>query len=175
MRHRWFVLTVFAIEAFIVLLCAILLYAKAIDLYSNTNLIILFLLSSVFGSQGVVTKALEVKALPMPAVVTGLMGDLLADPNLFKPFGQNRLRNERTLFLLIFFCGGITGGAILRYVNPATVLIVVATAKTLGCAGYLLVPARVAPESKLAPKQAPVVRDDSKLSDVEGHASLEKI
>lgn len=118
---------------------AILVYTHAVDLDKSTNLVMLFFLSWVFGSQGVASKALAVPGIAMPAVVTGAMGDLLGDPKLFAPLRENKTRNQRAIFVIIFFCGGIVGGAVLRYVNAALVLVLTASMKLLGAACFLLV------------------------------------
>lgn len=137
-RKRWFLLANSTFEALMIWLCVILLYTNACSMFNTTNLVILFLLSWVFGSQGAVTKAMGVKGIPMPAVVTGAMGDLLSDPRLFAPLRQNRERNQRIVFLLTFFIGAIMGGIVLRWANASAVLVVTASIKLVGGFGWLL-------------------------------------
>ena len=122
---------------------AILLYTDAVRLNQNTNLIILFFLSWVFGSQGVAAKSLGVPGIAMPAVVTGAMNDLLGDPDLFIPLTKNKTRNQRVVFVLLFFCGGIVGGLVLKHVDAALVLVLTASMKLLGAVCFLVVPGAV--------------------------------
>jgi len=140
MRKRWWLLAEFIFESLLVYMSAILLYTHAVRLSQNTNLVILFFLSWVFGSQGVATKALGVPGIAMPAVVTGAMNDLLGDPDLFVPVMKNKIRNQRASFVLVFFCGGITGGLVLKYVDAPLVLVLTASMKLLGAVCFLFVP-----------------------------------
>jgi len=140
MRKRWWLLAEFIFESLIVYMSAILLYTHAVRLDQNTNYVILFFLSWVFGSQGVATKALGVPGLAMPAVVTGAMNDLLGDPDLFAPLTKNKIRNRRATFVLVFFFGGITGGLVLKHVDAALVLVLTASMKLLGGICFLAVP-----------------------------------
>jgi len=140
MHKRWFLLAELTFESLLIYMCAMLLYTGAVHLEQTTNLVILSFLSWAFGAQGVVTKAMGVPGIVMPAVVTGAMGDLLADPNLFAPLSKNKIRNQRGAHVLIFFCGGVIGGVVLKYVDATLVLILTASVKLLGAACFLVVP-----------------------------------
>jgi len=155
MRKRWWLLTEFIFESLLVYMSAILLYTHAVRLNQNTNLIILFFLSWVFGSQGVAAKSLGVPGIAMPAVVTGTMNDLLGDPDLFVPLTKNKTRNQRVVFVLLFFCGGIVGGLVLKHVDAALVLVLTASMKLLGAVCFLVVPGAVLkPDSVASPSKS---------------------
>lgn len=131
-RTRWYLAVTFTFNSLIILICAILLYAKAVEyvepgnyalyVFCSLSLLSFFisdlytlllgadtifsphriiLLAWVFGAQPVLTKGLAIKAIPMPQVVTGTLSEIFADPNLFA--WKNDMRNQRVIFVLVFF------------------------------------------------------------------------
>lgn len=55
------------------------------------------------------------------------MADLLSDPKLFAPLRANVPRNQRALFVVVFFVGAVVGGVVLVRVNAELVLLVSAS------------------------------------------------
>ncbi|GAA5882728.1 hypothetical protein JCM8547_007737 [Rhodosporidiobolus lusitaniae] len=92
-----------------------------------------------FGTQGVVCKGLGVKAIVMPQVVTGAMGDLWADPNVFRL--HNTMRNQRAALLVVFFIGALIAGFAIK-VNGELVLLLTAVFKLVAAGLFAFVPGK---------------------------------
>jgi len=139
-RTRLWLVGEFTFEAALIFISAALLYTKSVSLENETNLVVITLLGWVFGAQAVVSKALGVKAILVPQVVTGAMGDLFSDPRLFGPLRSNVPRNQRAAFVIVFFAGAAIGGVALKDVNPEMVLILTAVFKLVAALLFFVVP-----------------------------------
>ncbi|KAI5477865.1 hypothetical protein MNV49_005850 [Pseudohyphozyma bogoriensis] len=99
-RRRIYLIAEFILEALLIFISAILLYSHAIAIDSpRTILAIIAILSYSYGAQSVMAKGLG-GPTAMVQVVTGAMGELLADPKLFAPLGKNKLASA-WLFLAV--------------------------------------------------------------------------
>lgn len=89
------------------------------------------------GCQNVLTKGLASPMTIPTQVATGAMSELFSDPKIFAPFRKNWPRNERIIFLAVFFAGGVIGGLAYRYSSPPLCLLLTAIFKLLA-AGTIL-------------------------------------
>lgn len=116
--------------------------------------------SFAMGSQNVVVRGMKTPMTIPTQVATGAMADLVSDPRLFAAPSKNWPRNERLIFILVFFFGrawlfakisgtnnllihsgpqgGVIGGLGYRYSSPQLTLLLTAIGKLLAAMGFLL-------------------------------------
>ncbi|KAF3771035.1 hypothetical protein M406DRAFT_326438 [Cryphonectria parasitica EP155] len=87
------------------------------------------LLSFSMGCQNVTTKGMNGPPTMPTQVATGAMADFFSDPRLLAR--RNRPRDERILFIVVFFVGGLVGGLAYRYYAPQLCLLLTAVFKLL--------------------------------------------
>lgn len=103
----------------------------------NTEYVAVALLSFSMGCQNVTTKGMNGPPTMPTQVATGAMADFFSDPRIFA--ARNKLRDERLIFVFVFFTGGVVGGLAYRYYGPALCLLLTALFKlTAGFALLLL-------------------------------------
>ncbi|RSH95431.1 hypothetical protein EHS25_000521 [Saitozyma podzolica] len=113
--------------------------------------VLIFLCSYSMGAQNVTVKGMGTPPTIPTQVATGAMAELVSDPRLFVGFTKNRPRNERIIFVLTFFLGGVIGGLAYRYSSPELCLLLTAIFKLLAAISVLLVPRKdVAPAPEIA-------------------------
>ena len=89
------------------------------------------------GSQNVTTTGTGPPKTITTLVATGAMADFFSDRNVFAR--QNRPRDERFLFVVFFFVGGLIGAYAYRYSNPALALILCGVLKLIAVGIVLVV------------------------------------
>lgn len=87
------------------------------------------LLSFSMGCQNVTTKGMNGPPTMPTQVATGAMADFFSDPRLFAI--RNKPRDERLMFIFVFFTGGVIGGLAYRYYAPQLCLLLTAIFKLL--------------------------------------------
>lgn len=100
----------------------------------DTEYVAVALLSFSMGCQNVTTKGMNGPPTMPTQVATGAMADFFSDPKIFA--ARNKLRDERLIFVIVFFTGGLVGGLAYRYYAPALCLLLTAIFKL--CAGFSL-------------------------------------
>lgn len=93
----------------------------------NTEYAAVALLSFSMGCQNVTTKGMNGPPTMPTQVATGAMADFFSDPRLFA--ARNKPRDERLMFILVFFLGGLVGGLAYRYYAPQLCLLLTAILK----------------------------------------------
>lgn len=96
---------------------------------NDTEYVAVALLSFSMGCQNVTTKGMNGPTTMPTQVATGAMADFFSDPRLFAI--KNRPRDERLIFVLVFFLGGVVGGLAYRYYAPQLCLLLTAIFKLL--------------------------------------------
>lgn len=95
----------------------------------DTEYVAVALLSFSMGCQNVTTKGMNGPPTMPTQVATGAMADFFSDPRLFA--AKNKPRDERIMFILVFFTGGVVGGLAYRYYAPQLCLLLTAIFKLL--------------------------------------------
>lgn len=103
---------------------------------SNTEYVAVALLSFSMGCQNVTTKGMNGPPTMPTQVATGAMADFFSDPRLFA--SRNKPRDERIMFIVVFFVGGLIGGLAYRYYAPQLCLLLTAIFKLLAGLSLLL-------------------------------------
>ncbi|KAJ4415454.1 hypothetical protein N0V82_007325 [Gnomoniopsis sp. IMI 355080] len=102
----------------------------------NTEYAAVALLSFSMGCQNVTTKGMNGPPTIPTQVATGAMADFFSDPRLFA--ASNKPRDERIMFIVVFFVGGLVGGLAYRYYAPQLCLLLTAIFKLLAGLSLLL-------------------------------------
>lgn len=95
----------------------------------DTEYVAVALLSFSMGCQNVTTKGMNGPPTMPTQVATGAMADFWSDPRLFA--ARNKPRDERLMFICVFFTGGVIGGLAYRYYAPQLCLLLTAIFKLL--------------------------------------------
>lgn len=93
----------------------------------NTEYAAVALLSFSMGCQNVTTKGMNGPPTMPTQVATGAMADFFSDPRLLA--ARNKPRDERIMFIFVFFVGGLIGGLAYRYYAPQLCLLLTAIFK----------------------------------------------
>ncbi|CAN8106153.1 unnamed protein product [Discula destructiva] len=102
----------------------------------DTEYVAVALLSFSMGCQNVTTKGMNGPPTMPTQVATGAMADFFSDPRIFA--ARNKLRDERLIFVLVFFTGGLVGGLAYRYYAPQLCLLLTAIFKLVAGLSLLL-------------------------------------
>lgn len=135
-KKRYYLLSIFLLQAILVLISAALLYTEAIQLESNSSLSIISIMAFAFGSQAAASRPFGVPPITT-VVVTSAMVDLFADPQFFAKLSANKGRNQRASFILTFFVFGIIGGLCLKHVSGQFTLLIAGIIKLIGALIFL--------------------------------------
>lgn len=112
------------------------------------------LLSFSMGCQNVTTKGMNGPPTMPTQVATGAMADFFSDPRLLAV--RNKPRDERIIFIAVFFIGGVVGGLAYRFYAPQLCLLLTAIFKLLAGLSLLFLRLNDEEEANGAPEQSKV-------------------
>jgi uncharacterized membrane protein YoaK (UPF0700 family) len=116
-------------QAVLVFLCVGLIWGGKLNDVDQTKYVVVALLSFSMGCQNTTTKGMNGPPTIPTQVATGAMADFFSDPRLLAL--RNRPRDERLIFVIVFFAGGLVGGLAYRYYAPHLCLLLTAIFKLL--------------------------------------------
>lgn len=127
-KKRAFVVADLMQQSVLVFLVVGLIWANKVRSRDHdTEYVAVALLSFSMGCQNVTTKGMNGPPTMPTQVATGAMADFFSDPRIFA--ARNKLRDERLIFVIVFFTGGLVGGLAYRYYAPALCLLLTAILK----------------------------------------------
>nr|GAT60591.1 predicted protein [Mycena chlorophos] len=149
-RKRYWVFVDMVVQSIVVFIVVGLIWGGHVHPKDKrTEYVAVALLSFSMGAQNVTTKGMNGPPTMPTQVATGAMADFFSDPKLFAR--KNTPRDERIVFIFVFFVGGLVGGLCYRYYAPQLCLLLTAIFKLF--AGLSLLFLRVNdPEEPLPPK-----------------------
>ncbi|PSS00844.1 hypothetical protein BD289DRAFT_9005 [Coniella lustricola] len=136
-KKRYFVVADMVQQSLLVFLVVGLLWGGLIKSGDGrTEYIAVALLSFSMGCQNVTTKGMNGPPTMPTQVATGAMADFFSDPRVLA--ARNKPRDERIVFIVVFFTGGLVGGLAYRFYKPALCLLLTAVFKLLASGSLLL-------------------------------------
>jgi uncharacterized membrane protein YoaK (UPF0700 family) len=136
-KKRYFVVADMLQQSLIVFLVVGLIWGGRVHSGdASTEYVAVALLSFSMGCQNVTTKGMNGPPTMPTQVATGAMADFFSDPRVLAV--RNKPRDERVVFIVVFFTGGLVGGLAYRFYAPQLCLLFTAIFKLLACLSLLL-------------------------------------